>query len=281
MRISYLGPAGTYSEIAALTYASTGDTFVPQSTLPAAVAAAEQGLSDVAVMPIENVLEGSVTTTLDLLVHDTALLITAELVVPINHQLLGKPGTELAQVEVLYGHPQSLGQCRQYIDTYLPHVTTIASLSNSAAPAEALASARVAVAIGTTRAAELTGAVVLVPDIQDRAGNVTRFVVLAATDHAPTGDDKTSLCFGFDREDRSGQIVKPLQILADAGINITKFESRPSKAVLGEYVFFVDINGHRLDPHIAVTLDQMRAQTGFLKIFGSYPRWHKDEKRIT
>jgi prephenate dehydratase len=281
MRISYLGPAGTYSEIAAITYAATGDVFVPQPTFPAAVHSVEQGLADVAMLPIENVLEGSVTTTLDLLVHDTQLMITAELVIPINHQLLGKLGTDLTHVEVLYGHPQSLGQCRQYIDTHLPHVTTIASLSNSAAPAEALASARVAVAIGTTRAAELTGAVILVPDIQDRASNVTRFVVLAAADHAPTGDDKTSLCFGFDREDRSGQIVKPLQILADAGINITKFESRPSKAVLGEYVFFVDINGHRLDPHIAVTLDQMRAQTGFLKIFGSYPRWHKDEKRTT
>ena len=281
MRISYLGPAGTYSEIAAITYAATGDVFVPQPTFPAAVHSVEQGLADVAMLPIENVLEGSVTTTLDLLVHDTQLMITAELVIPINHQLLGKLGTDLTHVEVLYGHPQSLGQCRQYIDTHLPHVTTIASLSNSAAPAEALASARVAVAIGTTRAAELTGAVILVPDIQDRASNVTRFVVLAAADHAPTGDDKTSLCFGFDREDRSGQIVKPLQILADAGINITKFESRPSKAVLGEYVFFVDINGHRLDPHIAVTLDQMRAQTGFLKIFGSYPCWHKDEKRTT
>jgi prephenate dehydratase len=276
MRISYLGPAGTYSEIAALTYATRDDTFVPHATFPAAVRAVEQGDADVAMLPIENVLEGSVTTTLDLLVHDTQLMIAGELVVPINHQLLGKPGTNLAQVEILYGHPQSLGQCRQYIDTHLPHVTTIASLSNSAAPAEALASARVAVAIGTTRAAELTGAVVLVPDIQDRASNVTRFVGLAARDHAPTGDDKTSLCFGFDREDRAGQIVKPLQTLAEAGINITKFESRPSKAVLGEYVFFVDLNGHRLDPHIAVALDQMRAQTGFLKIFGSYPRWHKD-----
>lgn len=279
MRISYLGPAGTYSEIAALHYAMSHDTVVPQSTLPAVVAAVTLGFADVAVMPIENVLEGSVTTTLDLLVHDTVLSITAELVIPINHQLLGKQGTELAHVEVLYGHPQSLGQCRHYIDTHLPHVTTIASLSNSAAPAEALASNRCAVAIGTTRAAELTGAVVLVPDIQDRASNVTRFVVLAANDHAPTGDDKTSLCFGFDREDQSGQIVKPLQILADAGINITKFESRPSKAVLGEYVFFVDINGHRLDPHIASALEQMRTQTGFLKIFGSYPRWHKEQKR--
>ncbi|MCX6016729.1 MAG: prephenate dehydratase [Chloroflexales bacterium] len=276
MRISYLGPAGTYSEIAALTYATSADVFVPQNTFPAAVHAVEQGNADVVMLPIENILEGSVTTTLDILVHDTLLMIRAELVVPINHQLLGKPGTNLDEVEILYGHPQSLGQCRHYIETYLPQVTTIASLSNSAAPAEALASPLCAVAIGTTRAAELTGAVVLVSDIQDRASNVTRFVVLAATDNAPTGDDKTSLCFGFDREDRAGQIVKPLQILAEAGINITKFESRPSKAVLGEYVFFVDINGHRLDPHITATLDQMRAHTGFLKIFGSYPRWHKN-----
>lgn len=275
MRISYLGPAGTYSEIAALTYATVLDAFVPQTTFSAVVRAVEQGHADVAMLPIENILEGSVTTTLDLLMHDTQLMITAELVIPIHHQLLGRAGTDLANVAVLYGHPQSLGQCRHYIDTHFPNVTIIASLSNSAAPAEALASERVAVAIGTTRAAELTGATVLVPDIQDRDRNVTRFVVLAASDHSPTGDDKTSLCFGFDREDRAGQIVKPLQILADAGINITKFESRPSKAVLGEYVFFVDLNGHRLDKHIAAALTRMRAQTGFLKVFGSYPCWHK------
>jgi prephenate dehydratase len=168
----------------------------------------------------------------------------------------------------------TLGQCRHFIDTHLPHVTTIASLSNSAAPAEALASVRPAVAIGTTRAAELTGADILVPDIQDVAHNVTRFVVLGRHDHPPTGDDKTSLCFGFDREDQPGQLVRPIQILSDATINMIKFESRPSKAVLGEYVFLVDINGHRLDPHIATALQKMRAQTGFLKVFGSYPRWH-------
>jgi prephenate dehydratase len=107
--------------------------------------------------------------------------------------------------------------------------------------------------------------VVLVPDIQDRASNVTRFVVLAASDHTPTGDDKTSLCFGFDREDRSGHIVKPLQILADAGINITKFESRPSKAVLANTCFLSISMVTAFDPHIAAALDHMRAQTGFLK----------------
>jgi prephenate dehydratase len=276
MRISYLGPAGTYSEIAALMYAQPQDTLVPQSGLPAVVQSVEVGQADVAMMPIENVLEGAVTTTLDLLIHDTALMICSELVVPIKHQLLGKAGQSLAEVEVVYGHPQSLGQCRHFIDTQLRHATVVASLSNSAAPAEALASMRPAVAIGTLRAAELTGATVVVPDIQDSSHNVTRFVALSHTDALPTGDDKTSLCFGFDREDQSGLIVRPLQILADANINMTKFESRPSRAVLGEYIFLVDINGHRLDPHIAAALQKMREITGFLKIFGSYPRWQKD-----
>ncbi|MFM7678545.1 MAG: prephenate dehydratase [Roseiflexaceae bacterium] len=273
MRISYLGPAGTYSEIAALMYAQSTDILVAQPSMPAVLQAVEQGSADVAVLPIENVLEGSVTVTLDLLIHETALHIHDELVVPISHQLLGRAGTDLATVEVLYGHPQSLGQCRQFIEHTLPHVTTVASLSNSAAPAEALAATRTAVAIGTRRAAELTGASVLVADIQDMAHNVTRFVVLANDDHPPTGEDKTSLCFGFADKDQPGQLVRPIQILSDAAINMIKFESRPSRAVLGEYVFLVDIDGHRLDPHIAAALQNMRLQTGFLKVFGSYPRW--------
>ena len=275
MRISYLGPAGTYSELAALAYASAGDSIVACSSHTAVVDAVEHGDADVAMMPIENVLEGAITITLDLLIHETSLHICAETVVPIQHQLLGPVGIDITIAKILYGHPQSLAQCRQYIEAHLPHVTSVASLSNSAAPADALASLVPAVAIGTVRAAELTGASILVPDIQDRQNNVTRFVALSRTDHAPTGNDKTSLCFGFDREDQPGQVVRVLKILSEAGINMIKLESRPSKAVLGEYVFLVDINGHRLDPHIASALDSMKLQTGFLKIFGSYPCYQK------
>jgi prephenate dehydratase len=275
MRISYLGPAGTYSELAALAYATAGDCIVACSSHTAVVDAVEHGDADVAMMPIENVLEGAITITLDLLIHETSLHICAETVVPIQHQLLGPDGIDITKAKILYGHPQSLAQCRQYIEAHLPHVTSVASLSNSAAPADALASLVPAVAIGTVRAAELTGASILVPDIQDRQNNVTRFVALSRTDHAPTGNDKTSLCFGFDREDQPGQVVRVLKILSEAGINMIKLESRPSKAVLGEYVFLVDINGHRLDPHIASALDSMKLQTGFLKIFGSYPCYQK------
>ena len=276
MRISFLGPAGTYSEIAALAYATTSDSVVACTSHTTVVSAVENGDADVAMMPIENVLEGAITVTLDLLIHETALRICAETVVPIKHQLLGRLGFDITQAKILYGHPQSLAQCRHFIEAHLPHVTSVASLSNSAAPADALASAVPAVAIGTVRAAQLTGTCILVPDIQDRQNNVTRFVALARQDHAPTGNDKTSLCFGFDREDQPGQVVRVLEILAKANINMIKLESRPSKAVLGEYVFLVDINGHREDPHIARALELMQAQTGFLKIFGSYPCYAKD-----
>ena len=152
-------------------------------------------------------------------------------------------------------------------------MATVASLSNSAAPSEALADERPAAAISTLRAAELTGAAVLARDIQDRTGNVTRFVALGRDDSPPTGDDKTSFCFAFAHEDRAGTLVGALQELARANINMTKLESRPAKEVLGQYIFLVDINGHRLDPPVAAALERIRAQAGLFKVFGSYPRY--------
>lgn len=270
--IAYLGPPGTYSEAAVLGYAPDAD-YLSMNSMPAVVTAVETGAADLGMLPIENVLEGGVTTTLDLLIHETELRIFGETVVPIRHFLMGRADIRLSDVSVLYGHPQSLGQCRRFIERILPGVVTIASLSNSTAPAEALADTRAAVAIGTARAAELTGATILASDIQDRAGNVTRFVALSRHDHPPTGDDKTSFCFGFGEEDRSGSLVAALQELAVANINMTKLESRPSKQVLGSYIFLVDINGHRADPHVAAALERLRANTGLMKIFGSYPRW--------
>jgi prephenate dehydratase len=241
--------------------------------MPAVVTAVETGAATVGILPIENVLEGSVTTTLDLLIHETDLRIAGETVIPIRHYLVGRAGLALHEIRVLYGHPQSLGQCRRFIERCLPGVATVASLSNSAAPAEALADERPAAAIGTLRAAELVGAAVIASDIQDRSGNVTRFIALGRHDHPPTGDDKTSFCFGFDREDRPGVLVEALQELASVGINMTKLESRPSKEVLGQYIFLVDINGHREDPTVAAALERIRAKTGLFKVFGSYPRW--------
>jgi prephenate dehydratase len=242
--------------------------------MPAVVTAVETGAASLGMLPIENVLEGGVTTTLDLLIHETDLRIAGETVVPIRQVLVAQPGLQLHQIKVLYAHPQSLGQCRKFIERCLPGVATVASLSNSAAPSEALADGRAAAAITTGRAAELVGVPVLARDIQDRAGNVTRFIAIGRQDHPPTGDDKTSICFGFGEEDRAGSLVGVLEELAVVHINMTRLESRPSKVVLGSYIFLIDMNGHRLDPLVAAALDRIRHKTGFFKVFGSYPRWH-------
>jgi prephenate dehydratase len=272
--IAYLGPPGTFSEEAAIAYGTACDhvDYLPLTNIPAVVTAIETGAATVGVLPIENMLEGSVTFTLDLLIHETGLLIAGESVIPIRQYLVARKGLTLSQIQVLYAHPQSLGQCRKFVDRCLPEVTTLASLSNSAAPVEALADERPAAAISTLRAAELSGAEVLAREIADNRNNVTRFIVLAQHDAAPTGYDKTSFCFSMP-EDRAGALVEELHELAREHINMTKLESRPTKGVLGQYIFLVDIEGHREEPHVARALERMAARAGMFKIFGSYPRW--------
>jgi len=276
--IAYLGPPGTFSEEAAVSYNGAGASYLPFASIPAVVTAVETGAATVGLLPIENVLEGSVPVTLDLLIHETELRIAGETVIPIRQFLVARAGLTLPEIKVLYGHPQSLGQCRRFIERCLPNVATVASLSNSAAPAEALADERPAAAISTLRAAELTGANILAYDIQDRSDNVTRFIVLGREDSPPTGDDKTSFCFGF-REDRAGVLVESLEELARAGINMTKLESRPSKEVLVQYIFLVDINGHRSDAHVAGALERIREKTGLFKVFGSYPCYREQRTK--
>jgi prephenate dehydratase len=160
------------------------------------------------------------------------------------------------------------------VERCLPDVATVASLSNSAAPAQAMADERPAAAISTQRAAEIIGAHILARDIADNLSNVTRFIVLAEQDTASTGYDKTSFCFGF-TEDRAGVLMGALQELAHEDINMTKLESRPTKSVLGQYIFLVDIEGHRADDHVARALERIASRAGMFKVFGSYPRWQK------
>ncbi len=162
--IAYLGPPGTFSEEAALAYAAGQEArLLPLASIPAVVTAIETEAATVGVLPIENLLEGSVSYTLDLLIHETNLQIAGEIVIPIRQYLLARPGLQLGDIKVLYAHPQSLAQCRRFVERCLPGVVTVASLSNSAAPAEAMADERPAAAIGTFRAAQLVGAAILGP----------------------------------------------------------------------------------------------------------------------
>jgi len=263
-RIAYLGPQGTFTEDAALLHDKTAQ-LIPFPSIPAVAVAVASGMAEEGVVAIENSLEGSVTDTLDLLIHESGVFIRKELVLPIEHYLLVKPGTEAGEVKVLYSHPQALGQCRNVIERCFPKVNVVAALSNAAAVEEMMASTHSAAAIGTRRAAELYGAEILARGIQDKASNVTRFVVLALTDHPPTGSDKTSLCFSF-ADDRPGVLCEVLQKFAERNINLAKIESRPSKESLGRYIFLIDIEGHHDDSLVSEVLKQVREVTSLFKV---------------
>lgn len=274
MRIAYLGPEGTFSEEAALTQARRDDaTLVPFSSIPALVSAVETGLTERAMLPIENSLEGSVSFTLDLLIHETDLKIRNELVVPVRNNLVVIPGTKLEQIKSVTSHPQPLGQCRRFLERCLPGVDQVAALSTAAAVSTVIEAGEPAqAAIGTLRAAELYGGEVLARDIQDNRSNVTRFFLLARHDAEPTGFDRTSFCFNV-KQNIPGAVHEVLTELATANIQMTKIESRPTKSALGDYTFLMDVEGHRKDPVIAEALERIRERTARLKVFGSYPRF--------
>ena len=268
-RLAYLGPAGTYAEQAALKHDPEAN-LLPFTSIPSVAAAVDSRVADTGVVPIENSLEGAVTFTLDLLIHESTLFIRHELVLPIHHCLLAMSGTQVAGIKVIYSHPQSLAQCRLFLAKRFPEAQLIASMSNALAVEQMQEAGNTAAAIASERAASIYGAEILDRGIEDSPSNVTRFVVLAPTDHAPTGGDKTSICFGFDR-DGSGILASVLTEFAQRGINLTKIESRPTRQGLGRYIFLVDLEGHREDPIVAETLESVRKQVSVLKIFGSYP----------
>tara|TARA_B100000315_G_C14588477_1_gene594433 strand:- start:3940 stop:4779 length:840 start_codon:yes stop_codon:yes gene_type:complete len=272
-RIGFLGPAGTYTEEAALLYDSDAD-LQPFPTIAAVGLAVSSGTTDQGVVPIENSLEGSVTFTLDLLIRESGLSIFEEVVLPINHYLMAKPGTRVADIQVVYSHPQSLAQCREFLERRFPNVQQVASLSNSAAVSDMKDSSLPAVAIAPKRAADLYGAEILDKDIQDVANNVTRFAVLARQDHLPTGDDKTSICFSF-QQDAPGVLYRSMGEFATRNINLMKIESRPTKQSLGEYIFLIDCAGHRDDPLVREALEALSRTVSMLKVLGSYPRWDR------
>jgi prephenate dehydratase len=271
-RIAYLGPPGTFAEQAALLHDPEAQ-LMPFRSIPAVAEAVASAMAQEGVVPVENSIEGSVTDTLDLLIHESTLSICRELVIPINHCLLLKPGAGPERLDAIFSHPQALAQCRRFLERCFPNAQQIASLSTAAAVEEMLSRDN-AGAIATQRAAELYGAEILAKGIQDQSSNVTRFAVLAQADHGPTGYDKTSLCFAT-REDRPGALVEVLKEFSDRGINLTKIESRPSKEVLGQYIFLADLEGHREDPEIADALKGVKEKTmpERFKIFGSYPRY--------
>lgn len=273
-RLGYLGPAGTFTEEAALRYAPSAK-LISFSSIGAVGEAVSSEKIEEGIVPIENSLEGSVNDTLDLLIHNPRILIWKEIVLPIEHYLLVKPGTILEEVKKVFSHPQALAQCRRFVENKLSRADLVATFSTAAAVEQILSHPLPAGAIAPKRAAQLYGAQIIAENIQDHASNATRFIVLSLKDHPPTGKDKTSICFTF-AEDKPGQLYSVLKEFAEHNINLAKVESRPLKESLGKYYFLTDLEGHRGDPIISGVLERVKAKTSSLKIFGSYPKYQKN-----
>ena len=269
--LAFLGPAGTHSEQACLAYDPSA-RLMPFTSIPAAAAAVDSGTADEALVPIENSLEGSVTNTLDLLIHQSSLFIRDELVLPIKNFLVASDETRIEDIAVVYSHPQALAQCRSFLSKRISNADLVASMSTSAAVEDMLDRGPEAAAIATERASALYGTPILARDIDDNPSNVTRFVALSNEDHAPTGRDKTSVCFSFD-QDAPGILHSTLGELAGREINLAKIESRPTQQSLGRYIFLVDLEGHREDAVVAEALEGVKRQVSMFKVLGSYPKY--------
>jgi len=269
-RYAYLGPAGTFSEEALLSLAIEDLEPVECSSIAEVFEAVERGRVDGGVVPIENSVEGSVPATLDALAFDTQLEIQGELVLDIHHSLVTAPGVKLADITNVVAHPQASGQCRRWLERYLPGRPVTAANSNAEAVRTAVAQPGTA-AIGPALAAELYGGTILERDIEDYAGNQTRFVVIGHGICERTGHDKTSLAL-FMKKDRPGTLHMILSEFVYGDINLTKIQSRPTKRQLGDYMFFVDLEGHVSDERVRLALDCLRLKLREVKVLGSYPR---------
>lgn len=269
MKIGYLGPQGTFSEMAMLSYCEKLKAEqVPFSSIPDAIWAVQDQQVQEAVVPVENSLEGAVYTTLDLLAHEVDLLIKREIVIPVRQALLSKDPISPAEIKYVFSHPQGIGQCMRFIRKNMPQAE-IKFTNSTSEGAKIAANTPKSAAIGTIRAAQLYNLQVLAENIQDQSYNCTRFLVLGKEDHPRTGDDKTSLLIAV--PDTPGSLYAMLGEFASRGINLQKIESRPSRKVLGEYIFFIDVNGHREDAPLKEAIDTMQTKSYNIKMLGSYP----------
>jgi chorismate mutase/prephenate dehydratase len=267
LQVAFLGPSGTFTQAAALKHFGHAVTTLPVASIADVFQEVETGKCHYGVVPVENSTEGVVNHTLDMFMN-SPMLICGEVTLRIHHNLMSHAGG-LAAVERVYSHQQSLAQCRGWLDRHLPEVERRAVGSNAEA-ARLAADDRVGAAIAGETAAEIYGLPILVPNIEDDTGNTTRFLVIGERGVPPSGDDKTSLLVSTRNE--AGGLHRLLSPLAEYGISMTRIESRPSRRGMWDYVFFVDIEGHREDAHVAEALRALRGTAGMYKELGSYPR---------
>ncbi|WP_041243787.1 prephenate dehydratase [Gloeobacter kilaueensis] len=266
VRVAFLGPGGTYTEEAALAFLGEEAERLPHPSIQGTLRAAASGEADCAVVPVENAIEGTVSATLDTLWLYSSLQVRRALVLPVRHCLIGhQKGT--APIRTVYSHPQALAQCQGWLEEHLGAVQRVPTASTSEAlrhlgPGSA--------AIASERAAQLHDLPVLQRQINDHPDNCTRFWLVSEQPFwAGLPSQCTSIAFGL-RRNRPGILYEILAIFARAQINLAKIESRPTKKVIGEYLFFADLEGDSRSQTIAAALQEVQTLVAELKILGSY-----------
>jgi prephenate dehydratase len=280
--IGYLGPKGSFSEEALHLFittqpkiSSTTIDLIPFSTIPKLIMACNNRVIDSAFVPLENSTEGQVGVTMDMLGQTENIYITREFIHPVDQCLITTEPMELSHIQRIYSHEQALGQCRDFLETHLPQAEQIVCLSTAEA-ARKISSVRESwAAIGPRRAAELYHLHCMVEKIQDVMLNATRFIFVGHNLSEMSGEDKTSLL--IITENSPGSLYTILQEFASRKINLTRIESRPSKKKLGEYVFFIDIDGYVFSPAIQEVLFALKNKNVNTKLLGSYPKAKSDE----
>lgn len=267
LRVAYLGPAGTFTQAAAVKHFGHAVDCVPLSAIDDVFREVASGNVEFGVVPVENSTEGVVTHTLDMFMH-SSLRICGEVQLRIHHHVLSKDAS-LSHVRKVVAHQQSLAQCREWLDEHLPGVERMAVSSNAEA-ARLCAQDSGAAAIAGETAAELYELNILASNIEDEPDNTTRFLVIGDQEVPPSGQDKTSLLVSADN--RAGALHRLLAPFNEHQVSLTRIESRPSRRGLWEYVFFIDVLGHACDAAVAQALDRLAGEASMMKVLGSYPQ---------
>jgi len=269
LKVGFLGPEGTFTQQAVHKQFGHSVRALPLTSIEEVFHEVEAGTADFGVVPIENSSEGTVNNTLDMFLT-SPLAICGEVELRIHHNLMGRMAA-LGDVQRICAHPQALAQCRGWLAENFPGVEKVPVASNAEGARRARDEDGTA-AIGPMAAAELYGLNVLVSEIEDRADNTTRFLVIGRKTFPPSGQDKTTLLVSGAHTDAPGALFRLLGPIAEHGISMTRIESRPSRRRKWDYVFFIDVEGHAASEPLATALGQLKGQASLCRVLGSYPR---------
>ncbi len=273
-KMAYLGPRGTFCEEAALRCTNEDSwELVSYSSIESVFSAVNRGEIDSGIVPIENSCEGAVNQTLDLLAYEYNLKISGEVLLPVKQNLLIRPGLELKEISRIISHPQALAQCRRYLSANFNDIDFIDVTSTAEAARRVANSPEPWAAVGTEGAAQAYGLAVMSSDIQDQLNNETRFIILSqcasGASYLHIENPKTSLLLYL--LNIPGALFKALEQFYLNDINLSKIESRPAQTRIGDYLFFIDIEGHQLEPRVKKALEGLKTLAHDVRILGSYP----------